>query len=159
MGHFGRGPTSRIWLLLVFPAVVLNYLGQGALVLNDPVHGIVNPFFLALPSWAQLPMVFVAAIATVIASQSVIAGAFSLTQQAAQIGYLPRLRIEHTSEEKRGQIYVPWINWALLVAVLGLVFAFKSSTALAYAYGVAVTGTITISTLLFFYIVRKQWGR
>jgi KUP system potassium uptake protein len=159
MGHFGRGPITRVWLLLVFPAVILNYLGQGALVLTDPVHAIANPFFLALPSWAQLPMVFLAAIATVIASQAVISGAFSVTQQAAQIGYLPRLRIAHTSEEQRGQIYVPWINWALMVAVLTLVFTFKSSTALAYAYGVAVTGTITITTLLFFYIVRKQWGQ
>jgi KUP system potassium uptake protein len=158
MGHFGRGPIARVWLLLVFPAVVLNYLGQGALVLRDPVHAIANPFFLLLPGWARLPMVFLAAISTVIASQAVISGAFSVTQQAAQIGYLPRLRIAHTSEEQRGQIYVPWINWALLAAVLSLVFAFKSSTALAYAYGVAVTGTITITTLLFFYIVRKQWG-
>ena len=154
MGHFGRGPITRSWLFLVFPAVILNYLGQGALILADPVHAISNPFFLLVPAWGQVPMVILATAATVIASQAVISGAFSLTQQAAQIGYLPRLRIDHTSEERAGQIYVPWINWALCVAVLALVFTFRTSTALAYAYGVAVTGTITITTLLFFYIVR-----
>ena len=159
MGHFGRGPITRVWLLLVFPACILNYLGQGALILGNPAHAISNPFFLLVPSWGQLPMVFLAAVATVIASQAVISGAFSVTRQAAQLGYLPRLRIAHTSEEQIGQIYVPWINWALLAAVLALVFTFKSSTALAYAYGVAVTGTITITTLLYFYIVRSQWGK
>jgi KUP system potassium uptake protein len=157
MGHFGRGPITRAWLFLVFPAVILNYLGQGALVLGDPSRTISNPFFLLVPSWGRLPMVILATAATVIASQAVISGAFSLTQQAAQIGYLPRLRIDHTSEERAGQIYVPWINWALCVAVLALVFTFRTSTALAYAYGVAVTGTITITTLLFFYIARQQW--
>jgi KUP system potassium uptake protein len=156
MGHFGRQPVRRMWLLVVFPACTLNYLGQGALVLSSP-RAISNPFFLLVPSWGQLPVVFLAAIATVIASQAVISGAFSVTQQAAQIGYLPRLRIAHTSEQRIGQIYVPWINWALLVAVLGLVFTFKTSQALAYAYGVAVTGTITITTLLFFYIARNRW--
>jgi KUP system potassium uptake protein len=159
MGHFGRGPITRAWLFLVFPACILNYLGQGALVLSDPVHAISNPFFLLVSGWARIPMVVLAAAATVIASQAVISGAFSVTQQAAQIGYLPRLRIAHTSEEQVGQIYVPWINWALLAAVLALVFTFRTSTALAYAYGVAVTGTITITTLLFFYIVRKQWNK
>jgi KUP system potassium uptake protein len=158
MGHFGRGPITRVWLLLVFPACILNYLGQGALILGEPASAS-SPFFLLVPSWGQLPMVFLAAAATVIASQAVITGAFSVTQQAAQLGYLPRLRIAHTSEKQIGQIYVPWINWALLVAVLALVFTFKTSTALAYAYGVAVTGTITITTLLFFYVVRSQWGR
>jgi KUP system potassium uptake protein len=158
MGHFGRGPITRVWLLLVFPACILNYLGQGALILGDPASAS-SPFFLLVPSWGQLPMVFLAAVATVIASQAVISGAFSVTRQAAQLGYLPRLRIAHTSEEQIGQIYVPWINWALLVAVLALVFTFKTSTALAYAYGVAVTGTITITTLLFFYVVRSQWGK
>jgi KUP system potassium uptake protein len=156
MGHFGRKPVRRMWLLVVFPACTLNYLGQGALVLNSP-HAVSNPFFLLAPSWARLPMVFLAAAAAVIASQAVISGAFSVTRQAAQIGYLPRLRIDHTSEEQIGQVYVPWINWALLAAVLILVFTFKSSTALAYAYGVAVTGTITITTLLFFYIARNRW--
>ncbi len=159
MGHFGRGPITRAWLFVVFPACVLNYMGQGALVLSDPQKAIANPFFLLAPGWAAIPMVVLAAAATVIASQAVISGAFSLTQQAAQIGYLPRLRIDHTSEERVGQIYVPWINWALCVAVLALVFTFRTSTALAYAYGVAVTGTITITTLLYFYIVRSQWKK
>jgi KUP system potassium uptake protein len=159
MGHFGRGPIARAWLFLVFPAVILNYLGQGALILNEPARAISNPFFLLVPGWGRIPMVILATAATVIASQAVISGAFSLTQQAAQIGYLPRLRIAHTSEERVGQIYIPWINWALLAAVLTLVLTFRTSTALAYAYGVAVTGTITITTLLFFYIVRTQWNK
>ena len=159
MGHFGRGPITRAWIFLVFPAVILNYLGQGALILAEPVRAISNPFFLLVPGWGQVPMVILATAATVIASQAVISGAFSLTHQAAQIGYLPRLRIDHTSEQRVGQIYVPWINWALCVAVLALVFTFRTSTALAYAYGVAVTGTITITTLLFFYIVRAQWKK
>ena len=159
MGHFGRRPITQVWLLLVFPACILSYLGQGALVLADPGHALASPFFLLLPHWAQLPMVFLAAAATVIASQAVISGAFSVTRQAAQLGYLPRLRITHTSEEQIGQVYVPWINWALLAAVLALVFTFKSSAALAYAFGMAVTGTITITTLLFFYVVRQQWGK
>jgi KUP system potassium uptake protein len=159
MGHFGRAPITRAWIFLVFPACILNYLGQGALVLSDPASALSNPFFLLVSGWARIPMVILAAAATVIASQAVISGAFSVTQQAAQIGYLPRLRIEHTSAEQVGQIYVPWINWALCVAVLALVFTFRTSTALAYAYGVAVTGTITISTLLFFYIVRSQWKK
>jgi KUP system potassium uptake protein len=159
MGHFGRGPITRAWLFLVFPALILNYLGQGALVLGNPVRAVSNPFFLLVPGWARIPMVILAAAATVIASQAVISGAFSVTQQAAQIGYLPRLRIAHTSEERIGQIYIPWINWALLAAVLALVFTFRTSTALAYAYGVAVTGTITTTTLLFFYVVRQQWRK
>ncbi|HEY6493844.1 MAG TPA: potassium transporter Kup [Trebonia sp.] len=159
MGHFGRWPITRAWLFLVFPACILNYLGQGALVLSDPVRAISNPFFLLVPGWGRIPMVILAAAATVIASQAVISGAFSVTQQAAQIGYLPRLRITHTSEERVGQIYVPWVNWALCVAVLALVFTFRTSTALAYAYGVAVTGTITTTTLLFFYIFRQQWKK
>jgi KUP system potassium uptake protein len=158
MGHFGRSAITRVWLLPVFPACILSYLGQGALVLEDP-GSIRSPFFLLVPGWARLPMVFLAAIATVIASQAVITGAFSVAQQAARLGYLPRLRIAYTSEERIGQIYIPWINWALLAAVLTLVVAFRSSAALAYAYGMAVTGTITITTLLFFYIVRNQWHR
>jgi len=158
MGHFGRGPITRVWLVLVFPACILSYLGQGALVLADPANAVASPFFLLLPGWARLPMVFLAAAATVIASQAVISGAFSVTRQAAQLGYLPRLRITHTSEEQIGQVYVPWINWALLAAVLALVFAFRSSEALAFAFGMAVTGTITITTLLFFYVVRRQRG-
>jgi len=156
MGHFGRAPITRVWLLVVFPACILSYMGQGALVLDDP-SGISSPFFLLVPGWARLPMVFLAAAATVIASQAVITGAFSLAQQAARIGYLPRLRIRYTSEERMGQIYVPWINWILLVAVLTLVLTFRTSAALAYAYGMAVTGTITITTLLFLYVARSQW--
>ncbi len=156
MGHFGRSPITRVWLILVFPACILSYLGQGALVLSDPTT-IRSPFFLLVPGWGRLAMVFLATAATVIASQAVITGAFSVTQQAAQIGYLPRLRIAHTSEEQMGQVYVPWINWALMVSVLTLVVTFRSSAALAFAFGMAVTGTITITTLLFFYIARFQW--
>jgi KUP system potassium uptake protein len=156
LGHFGRTPIRRVWLLLVFPACILSYMGQGALVLGDP-SSISSPFFLLVPGWARLPMVFLAAAATVIASQAVITGAFSVAQQAARIGYLPRLRIAYTSEERIGQIYVPWINWILLVSVLTLVVTFRTSAALAYAYGMAVTGTITITTLLFLYVARYQW--
>jgi KUP system potassium uptake protein len=158
LGHFGRAPISRAWLVLVFPACILSYLGQGALVLSDH-NAISSPFFLLVPGWARLPMVLLATAATVIASQSVITGAFSVAQQAVQLGYLPRLRILHTSRETVGQIYVPWINWALMISVLTLVFAFQTSAALAFAFGMAVTGTITITTLLFFYIVRHQWGK
>ena len=156
MGHFGRQPIRRAWLLVVFPACILNYLGQGALILGHPAS-ISNPFFLLAPGWARLPMVLLATVATVIASQAVISGAFSVAHQAGRLGYLPRLRIQYTSEQMMGQIYVPWINWLLLVAVLALVLAFRTSAALAYAYGTAVTGTITITTLLFFYYARHQW--
>ncbi|HEV7773717.1 MAG TPA: KUP/HAK/KT family potassium transporter [Conexibacter sp.] len=159
MGHFGRAPITRAWLLLVFPALILNYMGQGALILGNPAENIASPFFLLVPHWGRLPMVFLATAATVIASQAVITGAFSVAYQAVQLGYLPRLRIAHTSEHAVGQIYVPWINWALMISVLGLVLAFESSAALAFAYGVAVTGTITITTLLFFYIAREQWRK
>jgi len=156
MGHFGRPPIRRAWLLVVFPACILNYLGQGALILGHPAS-ISNPFFLLAPGWARLPMVFLATVATVIASQAVISGAFSVANQAARLGYLPRLRIQYTSEQMMGQIYVPWVNWLLLVTVIALVLAFRTSAALAYAYGTAVTGTITITTLLFFYYARHQW--
>jgi KUP system potassium uptake protein len=156
MGHFGRRPVRRAWLLVVFPACILNYFGQGALILGNR-STISNPFFLLAPGWARLPMVFLATVATVIASQAVISGAFSVAHQAGRLGYLPRLRIQYTSEQMMGQIYVPWINWLLLVAVLTLVLAFRTSAALAYAYGTAVTGTITITTLLFFYYARHQW--
>jgi KUP system potassium uptake protein len=159
MGHFGRPPITRAWLVLVFPACVLSYLGQGALVLADPAGSVGSPFFLLVPGWARLPLVVLATAATVIASQAVITGAFSLSHQAVQLGYLPRLRINHTSEQTIGQIYVPWVNWTLMVSVLTLVFAFRSSAALAFAFGMAVTATITITTLLFFYLVRHQWGQ
>jgi KUP system potassium uptake protein len=147
MGHFGRGPIRGAWVLAVFPALTLNYLGQGALVIEHPA-GIANPFFLLVPHWARMPTVVLACAATVIASQAVISGAFSVTRQAVQLGYLPRLRILHTSQHA-GQIYVPFVNWALLAAVLVLVFAFESSQKLASAYGIAVTGTITATGALF----------
>ncbi len=156
MGHFGLPPIRFAWVLVVFPACILNYLGQGALILDNHAN-IANPFFLLAPGWARLPMVILATLATVIASQAVITGAFSVAHQAAQLGYLPRLRIQYTSERIMGQIYIPWINWLLLVSVLTLVLAFRSSAALAFAYGTAVTGTITITTLLFFYYARHQW--
>lgn len=156
MGHFGRKPITFAWLLIVLPALVLNYFGQGAFLLGN--ESVVNaPFFLLVPNWAQLPMILLATVATVIASQSVITGAYSVASQAAQLGYLPRLRVAHTSEKAIGQIYVPWINGALMVMVLIIVFAFRSSAALGYAYGMAVTGTITITTVLFFFIARHRW--
>jgi KUP system potassium uptake protein len=158
MGHFGRPAITRSWLGLVFPALILSYMGQGALLIENPKN-ISSPFFLLAPDWGRWPLVFLAAAATVIASQSVITGAFSVARQAIQLGYLPRLRIIHTSEQTIGQIYVPWLNWLLMFSVVALVLAFESSSALAYAYGMAVTGTITITTLLFFYIVRRLWGR
>lgn len=156
MGHFGRRSITRAWLVLVFPACVLSYLGQGASILEDPAN-ISSPFFLLVPDWGRLPLVVLATAATVIASQAVITGAYSVASQAAQLGYLPRLRIAHTSESTAGQIYVPWINWVLMISVLTLIFAFRSSAALAYAFGMAVTGTITITTLLFFYVARRRW--
>jgi KUP system potassium uptake protein len=156
MGHFGRKAITRSWLFVVLPAVALNYLGQGALLIADRTT-MSAPFFLLTPGWARLPMVLLATAATVIASQAVITGAFSLASQAVQLGYLPRLRVVHTSASTFGQVYMPWINGMLMVAVLILVFAFRSSAALAYAYGMAVTGTITITTLLFLYIARARW--
>ena len=159
LGHFGRMPITRAWLLLVFPACILSYMGQGALVLRNPGEALSSPFFMSVPDWGRFPMVLLATAATVIASQAVITGAFSVAQQAVQLGYLPRLRIRHTSEREIGQIYVPWINWVLMVSVLVLVFAFRTSAALAFAFGMAVTGTITITTLLYFYVVRHRWGK
>ncbi len=156
MGHFGRKAITYGWLGLVLPACTLSYFGQGALVLADESK-VSAPFFLLTPEWARIPMVLLATAATVIASQAVITGAFSVASQAAQLGYLPRLRIQHTSASTIGQIYVPWINGLLMVAVLILVFAFRSSAALAYAFGMAVTGTITITTTLFFYYARTRW--
>src|SRR5262249_18023320 len=141
------------------PACTLSYLGQSALILDDPSANIASPFFLLAPHWGRWPLVFLATVATVIASQAVISGAFSVARQAVQLGYLPRLRIPHTSAETEGQVYVPWINWLLMISVLALVVTFKSSSALAFAFGTAVTGTITITTLLFFYIVRHQWRK
>lgn len=156
MGHFGRRAITVAWFGVVLPALTLNYFGQGAELLSD--HDMVEaPFFLLVPQWAQIPMIVLATAATVIASQAVITGAFSVASQAVQMGYLPRLRVRHTSEATVGQIYVPWINGVLLVAVLALVFTFRSSAALAYTYGMAVAGTIAITTLLFLYIARTHW--
>ncbi|HEX8752136.1 MAG TPA: potassium transporter Kup [Solirubrobacterales bacterium] len=156
MGHFGHRPISRAWFFVVFPALTLNYLGQGSLIVDEP-SAISNPFFLLLPHWGRIPMVMLATLATVIASQAVISGAFSVTRQAVQLGFLPRLNIRHTSEQQIGQVYVPAINWALMAAVLALCVGFGSSTKLGSAYGIAVTGTITVDTLLFFVVVRKLW--
>jgi KUP system potassium uptake protein len=156
MGHFSRKPIMLGWLFLVLPACVLSYFGQGALVLGDESK-VSAPFFLLTPEWARLPMVLLATAATVIASQAVITGAFSVASQATQLGYLPRLRVVHTSAKAYGQVYLPSINGILTVAVLILVFAFRSSAALAYAYGMTVTGTITITTILFLYIAHTRW--
>jgi KUP system potassium uptake protein len=158
MGHFGRPAITRAWLLLVFPACILSYLGQGALILDDP-SAISAPFFRLMPHGGLIPLVILATVATVIASQAVISGAFSIAHQAAQLGYLPRLRVVHTSRRAYGQVYVPVINWLLLVAVLTLVLAFQSSAKLAFAYGTAVTGTILVTTVLFFFVVRHRWRR
>ncbi|MEU5153043.1 potassium transporter Kup [Glycomyces sp. NPDC021274] len=156
MGHFGRKNITAGWIFLVFPALLLNYMGQGAMILESPAN-VSGPFFLLAPEWGRIPLTVLATAATVIASQAVITGAYSVASQASKLGYLPRLRIAHTSEHEIGQIYVPWINWMLLVSVLTLVFAFRSSAALAYAYGMAVIGTITIVTLLYCYVARSQW--
>jgi KUP system potassium uptake protein len=156
MGHFGRGPIRRAWLIVVFPALILNYLGQGANILEHPA-GVANPFYLLVPHDLRMPMVVLACVATVIASQAVISGAFSVTRQAVQLGYLPRLRIVQTSGV-HGQIYVPFVNWTLFAAVLILVFAFQRSQKLASAYGIAVTGTITITLVLFLALARTAGG-
>jgi KUP system potassium uptake protein len=157
MGHFGRPAIRRAWFFLVFPALTLNYLGQGALILSSPA-AIENPFFMLVPHWARVPMVLLATVATVIASQAVISGAFSVTRQAVQLGFLPRLRIRHTSEAE-GQVYVPSVNGVLYVAVVALVVGFGSSAGLASAYGIAVTGTLAIDTILFFVVVRMLWRK
>jgi KUP system potassium uptake protein len=156
MGHFGKNPIRLAWLAVVFPALILNYFGQGALLLSDPA-AVEHPFFHMVPSWALYPMVVLATMATVIASQAVISGAYSLTRQAIQLGYCPRLAIRHTSESEIGQVYMPWINWALLSAVLVLVLGFKSSSALASAYGIAVTGTMAIDTILLYFVITRIW--
>jgi len=157
MGHFGRKPIQIAWLCFVLPALVCNYLGQGALVLNDP-EAVKDPFYLMAPQWALIPFVLLATAATVIASQAVITGAFSLSRQAIQLGLLPRLEIQHTSASTEGQIYVPRVNRMLLIGVLLLVFLFRSSDNLANAYGIAVTGTMLVTTSLAFFVVRNSWG-
>lgn len=157
MGHFGRGPIRLAWYMLVWPALLLNYFGQGALLLAHP-EAATNPFFLMMPGWAALPMVGLATMATIIASQAVISGAFSVTRQAIQLGYLPRMEIVHTSEREIGQIYIPFVNWTLMIAVVALVLGFGNSTNLAAAYGVAVTGTMVITTTLVSMLAMAHWG-
>ncbi|HEU4364061.1 MAG TPA: potassium transporter Kup [Candidatus Krumholzibacteria bacterium] len=156
MGHFGPGPIRRAWLTIVLPALVLNYFGQGAFLLRSPEHA-VNPFFHMLPGWAVYPMVGLATAATIIASQAVITGAFSLTWQAIQLGYLPRLRVHHTSDEEIGHVFIPAVNNALLFSTVALVVGFGTSSALASAYGVAVTTTMVITTVLLFVAMRRLW--
>ena len=157
MGHFGRKPVQLAWFGFVLPALVLNYFGQGALLLSNPA-AVQNPFYLLAPDWALYPMVALATVATVIASQAVITGAYSITRQAIQLGYAPRMEIQHTSGEEMGQIYLPGINWTLLVAVIALVIGFGSSTNLAAAYGIAVTGTMVITSVLAYVVARTIWG-
>jgi KUP system potassium uptake protein len=157
MGHFGRRPIRYAWFGFVLPALLLNYFGQGALLLYEP-DAVVNPFYHLAPDWALYPMVVLSTAATVIASQAVISGAFSVTRQAMQLGYAPRMYIQHTSEREIGQIYLPFINWSLLVGIVALVLGFQSSSNLAAAYGIAVTGTMAIDTILAFVVVRRLWG-
>jgi KUP system potassium uptake protein len=156
LGHFGRHPIQFAWLALVLPALVLNYLGQGALVLSNP-KAIENPFFLLYPDWALLPMVVLATAATVIASQAVITGAYSLTRQAIQLGLLPRMEVRHTSEANPGQIYIPRVNSLLIAGVLLLIAVFRSSNSLASAYGIAVTGTMVVTAMMAFIVMWKAW--
>ncbi len=156
MGHFGKRPIRMTWFGLVLPMLVLNYFGQGAHLLQNPAS-VANPFYRMVPEWALYPMVVLATAATVIASQGVISGAFSLTRQAIQLGYMPRLEIRHTSAAERGQIYVPSINWVLMAACIGLVIGFGSSTDLAAAYGVAVTTDMVFTTLLFYAVAARRW--
>ena len=156
MGHFGRRPIRIAWFTFVLPSLLVNYFGQGALLLTD-AEARVNPFYHLAPSWALYPLVAVSTMATVIASQAIISGAFSLTQQAVQLGYAPRFDIRHTSAQEKGQVYVPEINWLLMLATLGLVFGFKSSTNLASAYGMAVTATMVITTILAYVVTRELW--
>ncbi|MGP0103924.1 potassium transporter Kup [Rhodoblastus sp.] len=156
MGHFGRKPIQMAWLFFVLPALVANYLGQGALVLKTPA-AVANPFYLMAPAWTLIPFVVLATVATIIASQAVITGAFSLSRQAIQLGLLPRLEIQHTSATTEGQIFVPRVNRTLLIGVLLLVFLFRTSANLANAYGIAVTGTMVVTTALSFFVVWKLW--
>ena len=157
MGHFGRKPIQLAWFGLVLPALLINYFGQGALLLSNSA-AVENPFYLLAPEWALLPLVILATVATVIASQAVISGAFSITMQAMQLGFSPRIKAMYTSESEMGQIYIPGINWLLLASVIALVLGFGSSSNLAAAYGIAVTGTMLITNLLVFVVARNQWG-
>jgi KUP system potassium uptake protein len=156
MGHFGKTPIRRAWVFFVMPALLLNYFGQGALILNDPA-AIRNPFYLLAPDWGRVPLLILATAAAIIASQAVISGAFSLTRAAIQMGYCPRLTILHTSERAIGQIYVPFINWMLLIAIIALVIGFRNSDNLAGAYGIAVTMAMLIDSILIFVVMRRLW--
>jgi KUP system potassium uptake protein len=156
MGHFGRKAINFSWLVLVYPCLILNYMGQGALLLGHP-QAAINPFYLLAPEWARLPLVFLATLATIIASQAVISGAFSVTHQAVQLGFLPRLRTEHTSEKAQGQIYIPAVNWGLLAMVIVLVLGFRASSNLASAYGIAVTGTMLITSIMLGVMMLYIW--
>jgi KUP system potassium uptake protein len=156
MGHFGARPIRLTWFAIVFPALVLNYFGQGALLLVNP-EAAGHPFYAMVPAWAMIPTVLLATLATIIASQAVISGAFSMTRQAIQLGYLPRLKIRHTAATQIGQIYVAPVNWMLMVCTISLVAGFQSSSKLAAAYGLAVTSTMVINTVLFFVVTRRQW--
>ena len=156
LGHFGKKPIRLAWFFIVMPSLVLNYFGQGALLLNNPA-AVKNPFFMMAPDWALMPLVGLATLATVIASQALITGAFSVTKQAIQMGYLPRLRIEHTSVRDTGQIYMPFVNWALFVTIVLAVVMFRSSSNLAAAYGIAVCTDMLITTILTFYVIRYGW--
>lgn len=155
MGQFGRAPIRRSWFGIVFPALLLNYFGQGAVLLADPLQ-VSNLFYRLVPRWGLVPLVILATISTVIASQALISAAFSMTQQAIQLGFSPRLKVVHTSSDEMGQIYLPFVNWVLMVACVGLVLGFQSSSRLASAYGVAVTGTMAISTLLYYALLRRR---
>ena len=157
MGHFGRRPIRVGWFSLVLPSLLLTYFGQGALILSDP-EAVENPFYNMAPDWAVLPMTGLATIATVIASQALISGAFSLTMQAIQLDYVPRMKIDHTSEDQRGQIYLSTVNYGLMISCIALVLAFRTSANLAAAYGVAVTMTMFITTVLFYVVARERWG-
>ena len=156
MGHFGKRPIRLAWFSVVLPALALNYFGQGALLLHRP-EAVTNPFYELVPSWALYPMIAVATSAAVVASQALISGAFSLTQQAVQLGFCPRVSIRHTSERERGQIYIPEVNWGLMVACIGLMLAFKNTSNLAATYGVAVCGTMTLTTILYSAVARTRW--
>ena len=157
MGHFGARPIRASWIVLVFPALALSYFGQGALVLRDP-HALANPFFAMVPDgWAMYALVVLATAATIIASQSLISGVFSLTHQAVQLGYFPRVKVTHTSGEAEGQIYVPAMNWGLCILCIALVLSFKESTRLASAYGIAVSGTMGITSIAYFVVTRRTW--
>ncbi len=156
MGHFGRRPIRVTWFSVVMPALTLNYFGQGALLLKNPA-AVKNPFFMMAPDWALVPMVLLATLAAVIASQALISGAFSVTKQVIQLGYLPRLRIMHTSVQEAGQIYLPFVNWSLFAMIVLAVVMFKSSSALASAYGIAVTTDMLITTVLTFFVIRNAW--